>query len=312
MAKKEIGEVLTMKKYYLSLMSMILLALLLFFLPLPAASQIQEKDFISLGPYQIHYNQSIQNDTDNDGVPDKTSYFIQDTLVLTIWDYNQDGLPDAWFSYDEEEYLILQAEDLNADGQPDEFLHFDREEKLTKRETKEEIEIKPESNAPVLSPKPAEEALPAEKFPNYTFISDHGKLSLTITNLELETRASGELAWILELSIKVENDLSLYATEYWFIYPDCPQEDVYACGDSTGITYDYINNPTRNYEKIFPEYHEKWYDAGQTVSRRFTLPLCIEAYQQHETTRVNLVQAVEYYLDSEGRVETLEWEFYSP
>ena len=128
----------------------------------------------------------------------------------------------------------------------------------------------------------------------------------------MESKDTGELAWILTLSMQTETDLQLHATEYWFIYPDCPQEDVYACGDSTGITYDYINNPARNYEKIFPEYHEKYYDAGQSVSRRFTLPLCMEAYQQYETTRVNLVQAVEYYLDSEGRVETLEWEFYSP
>ena len=301
-----------MKKYYLSLMIMIPLALLLFFLTLPAASQTQEKDFISLGPYQIHYDQSFQNDTDNDGVPDKTSYFIQDTLVLTIWDHNQDGLPDAWFSYDEEEYLMLQAEDLNADGLPDEFLHFNREEELTKRETMEEIETKPESKAPVLYPKPAEEALPAEKSSNYTFISDHGKLSLTITNLELETRDSGELAWILTLTMKAASDLRLDATEYWFVYPDCPQEDVYACGDSEGITYDYLNDQIRNYEKIFSEYKEKWYYTGETVSLRFTLPLCMEAYFQYETTQVDLVQAVEYYLDSDGRIETLEWEFYSP
>ena len=291
----------------------IMVMIFLFGMTHPVISQIQGADSIQVGDFTIRYDRFFQNDADEDGIIDKASYFQDNNLVLTIWDDNQDGLPDAWFVYDEEEYLMLQAEDFNKDGQPDEFSYFNREEQIIKKETTEKT--MPEQ--PVENPFSKEKSIPEspaseEETDHNLFISDHGQLTLTINDINLQARASGEMAWILELNMQVENDLSLYATEYWFIYPDCPQEDVYACGDSTGITYDYINNPARNYEKIFPEYHEKCYDAGQTVSRRFTLPLCMEAYQQYGTTRVDLIQAVEYYLDSEGRVETLEWEFYSP
>ena len=146
----------------------------------------------------------------------------------------------------------------------------------------------------------------------YTFISDHGQLALTIADLELESKESGELAWILTLTMKAESDLRLYATEYWFVYPDCPKEDVYAGGDLEGILYEYPNDPDRNYDKVFTEYKEKWYYAGEEISRRFTLPLCMEAYWQYESTRVDLVQAVEYYLTLDDKLETLEWEFSSP
>lgn len=276
-------------------------------------SKTSETQKIYVGNHEIYFNRVFQNDTDKDGILDKASYFQDNNLVLTIWDYDQDGLPEAWFVYDEEEYLMLQAEDFNKDGQPDEFSYFNREEQVIKKETTEKT--MPEQ--PVENPFSKEKSIPEsptseEETYNNLFVSDHGQLTLTINDINLQARETGELAWILELSMQAKTDLELYSTEYWFIYPDCPQEDVYACGDSTGITYDYINNPSRNYEKAFPEYQGKYYTAGQTVSRRFTLPLCMEAYQQYGTARVNLVQAVEYYLDSEERVETLEWKYYSP
>jgi len=295
------------------LITTIMVILYLFFVTSTVLSQKQGIGMIQVGSHDIYYDKLLQDDTDQDGIIDKASYFKDNYLILTIWDENQDGLPDTWFFYDEDECLMLIAEDLNSDGQPDEFTHFNREEQVTKKETTE----KTTPEHPVENPFSKEKSIPEsptseEETYNNLFVSDHSQLTLAINDINLQARESGELAWILELSMQVENELSLYATEYWFIYPDCPQEDVYACGDSTGITYDYINNPARNYEKIFPEYHEKCYDADQLVSRRFTLPLCMEAYQQYGTTRVNLVQAVEYYRDSEGGVETLEWEFHSP
>ena len=300
-----------MKKIWLLIIVIVILS---FFLPLsPLYSQVKEPGLITLGKYQIGYDEFFKDDTNEDGIVDKVSYFHDNNLVLTIWDENQDGLPDTWFFYDEDEYLMLIAEDLNSDGKPDEFSHFNREEQVVKKEKVEKTTRQPPVENPFSKEKPDKESILQDRNTAIeVFRSDHGNLSLAIREINLESKDSGELAWILELIMQVETDLELYSTEYWFIYPDCPQEDVYACGDSTGITYDYINNPARNYEKIFPEYQEKYYDAGQSASRRFTLPLCMEAYQQYGTTRVNLVQAVEYYLDSEGRVETLEWEFYSP
>lgn len=201
-----------MKKIFLFIIVFMLLSFFLLFSSI--YSQVKGPGLITLGQYQIVCDEFFKDDTNEDGTVDKHSYFMKGNLVLTTWDNNQDGILDSWFHYDEEEYLVLQAEDLNADGIPDEFLHFNQEEELTKRETKEEIEKKLVNKAPVLSPKPAEEPLSVEETLSYTFFSDHGQLSLRITNLELESKESGEMAWILTLTMKAETDIHLYATEY--------------------------------------------------------------------------------------------------
>jgi len=302
-----------MKKFYLSVIILITLFLFLSLLPFPASSQTKETNFLHLGKYQIIYDQSFQDDTNEDGMVNKISYFMKGNLVLTVWDNNQDGKTDSWFHYDEEEYLILQADDLNADGKPDEFLHFDREERIIKKEREEKAEEEPANENPFLPEKPAEEfAIPKEETLSYTFISDQGQLALTVEDLELKSKDSGELSWILNLTMKAKSDLRLYATEYWFVYPDCPQEDVYASSDLENIFYEYPNDPTRDCDVELTDSPEKWYYAGEEISRRFTLPLCMEAYFQYDTTRVSLVQAVEYYLTPDDKVEALEWEFYSP
>lgn len=300
-----------MKKFYFS--AMIMITLFLFLLPFPAFSQAKGTSLIHLGKYQIIYDQSFGDDISEDGTVDKISYFMKGNLVLTIWDNNQDGTPDSWFHYDEEEYLILQADDLDADGKPDEFLHFDREERVIKKEREEKTEEKPATESPFLSEKPAEEfTVPKEEAHANTFTSDHGQLALTIEDLELKSKDSGELAWVLTLTMKAETDLRLYATEYWFVYPDCPEEDVYVSSDLENIFYEYPHDTARDHDVVLTDSPEKWYHAGEEVSRRFTLPLCMVAYSQYNTTRVDLVQAVEYYLNPDNRAETLEWEFSSP
>ena len=96
-------------------------------------SQANELQRIYVGDFEIRFDRLFQSDTDDDGIIDKVSYFHDNNLVLTIWDNNQDGLPNLCFVYDEEEYLILQAEDLNSDGKPDEFSNFNREEQVFKK-----------------------------------------------------------------------------------------------------------------------------------------------------------------------------------
>jgi hypothetical protein len=300
-----------MKKIWLLIIIVVILS---FFLPLsPIYSQVKEPGLITLGKYQIGYDEFFKDDTNEDGIVDKISYFMKGNLVLTIWDNNQDGIPDSWFRYDEEEYLILQADDLNADGKPDEFLYFDQEEKVIKKEREVKAEEETPTESPFLSEKPEEEfTLPKEKTLAHAFISDQGQLTLTIDDSELKSKDSGELAWILSLTMKAETDLRLYATEYWFVYPDCPEEDVYVRSDLESLFYEYPHDPARDHDVKLTDSLEKWYDAGEEVSRRFTLPLCTAAYSQYKTTRVDLVQAVEYYLTPDDTVETLEWEFSSP
>lgn len=279
----------------------------LFFL-LSACIQAQESNIIQVGTIEISYDRFLQDDTDSDGMIDKTSYFKNNHVVLTIWDENQDTLPDLWFVYDEEEYLITEAEDTEGDGRPDHFSHLNREEEVIKEET---FPSPQPVSKPFFQEEPVSESyLPEEGIA--AFCSDHGKLTMTIEEVNLKSRDTGELAWILSLAMQADTDLSLDATEYWFIYPDCPEEDLYACADLQGISIEYLNDPSRNYQQVLTSSQERHYPAGQILSRRFTLPLCMEAYRKSGSTRVNLVQAVEYYLDSEERVETLEWEYYSP
>lgn len=279
----------------------------------PGFSQTEGTGMIQVGSHHIYYDLSTQDDTDKDGIIDKASYFKNNNIVLTIWDEDQDGLPEIWFVYDEEEYLITEAEDINRDGIPDVFSYFNREEEMTKEE--KEVSLKTEQ--PVENPFSGEDSflespIPEEVTQSNIFNSDHGQITFTIGEIQLESNQSGNLAWILSLTMQTQADLQLYATEYWFVYPDCPREDVYAYSDLEVITYEYPNNPSRNYEQVLTQTQKRRYLAGQTVSRHFTLPLCMEAYRKYNSTRVNLVQAVEYYLDSEGKVETLEWEYYSP
>lgn len=291
-----------MKKIFFFIIIAIFLS---FFLsPFPVYSQAKEPGFFNLGKYQIAYDEFFKDDTDEDGIIDKTSYFKEGNLILTVWDNNQDGTPDLWFQYDDEEYLIVQASDLNADGRPDKFLHFDRGEKVIKKEGKEEPEEEqPSFERPIM---PEEETFP------YFFASDNGYLTLTIKDLELKAKDDGKLAWILTLTMKAEVDLNLFANKYWFFYPYCPEEDVYVSGDPEGISFEYPNNPDRNYDRVFTDCQDKWYYAGEEVSRSFTIPLCMDAYYKYDTTRVDLAQAVEYYLTPNDTVETLEWSFSSP
>lgn len=89
---------------------------------------------ITVGGQEIVYDQVFEDDTDQDQVKDRKSYYSQGSLVLTTWDTNQDGREDLWFTYDEGEYLKVEAADMDFDGEPDELTYLDRNETVTRVE----------------------------------------------------------------------------------------------------------------------------------------------------------------------------------
>lgn len=86
---------------------------------------------IKVGGQKIAYDQIYEDDTDQDQVKDRKSYYLKDNLVLTAWDTNKDGRDDLWFVYDGEQYLNLEAADLDFNGTVDELTHLDRNENVT-------------------------------------------------------------------------------------------------------------------------------------------------------------------------------------
>lgn len=86
---------------------------------------------VSVGSYDVEYDQSYEADTDGDGYLDKTSYYKGENLVFTAFDSDADGKKDLWFRYDEEAYLDLELSDADGDSRPDETYEFDREENAT-------------------------------------------------------------------------------------------------------------------------------------------------------------------------------------
>jgi len=424
--------------------------LLLSVFPQTIWGESSNSGLVVLGKYRIVYDEVFEDDTDGDGINDRTSYYKQGTLVLTAWDTDRDGKDDLWFRFDSEEYLDLEVSDLNGDGRPDEFVHINRNEIITKVEkvkgprssdidvlnlsqaneswVREWTILNTVKNFPgggeagfypeavrsghanpnrgrkgilYLHPKSQQEPIrikrnvmltgskptlkmgvsgnrdvdgdwillikvngkPLEKekiingaqgwqdltfdlsafsgqtvsiviearannwFYEYVFfdyirieeeissekifVSDKGHIILTIENAKLKTIENGKIAWILTLSIKADIDLTLTANEFQIEYPDCPKENIYISGSPSGIFYEYPNDPDRSFYRELSESREIRYYAGEKVSRSFTLPICMKTYEELGSTQVNLVMAIEYFLTSDGTVDTLTWNFSS-
>lgn len=99
------------------------LTVVLWFLTAPVVA-----DTVGVGPYDVVFDEAVQADPDEDGFEERTSYYLNGTLVATVYDNDGDGKPDLWFRYDDELYLDLEVVDENGDGEPDVVHHINREE----------------------------------------------------------------------------------------------------------------------------------------------------------------------------------------
>jgi len=87
-----------------------------------AASQPQTVD---LGEYQVEFDETFPVDLDEDGVTDLILYYMDDVLVASAEDTNQDGQPDFWLRYTPDWYADMEVRDQDFDGEPDEFVSMD-------------------------------------------------------------------------------------------------------------------------------------------------------------------------------------------
>lgn len=103
------------------------LATLIFFL----FSSVGYADTVTFMDQDLTYDQSYTQDVDGDGFEELTFYMQGDALVLSVWDTDQNGQPDRWFSYGEDDALAVEGVSTDETGEPNEFFSIDAEGNAT-------------------------------------------------------------------------------------------------------------------------------------------------------------------------------------
>lgn len=83
----------------------------------------------TIGGYPLEYDQALPADTNGNGTPDRTSYYLGDRLVWSAYDEDEDGEADLWLRYRNGDMVDLELTDTNGDGEPEKIAEFDLGEK---------------------------------------------------------------------------------------------------------------------------------------------------------------------------------------
>ncbi len=86
----------------------------------------EELQTITIDNDTIEYTHTF-NDLEN-----ATSYYKEDTLVLTEYDDDKNGKPDSWTLYRPDLTIKKEVQDSDGDGVPDIFHEYDTNENITK------------------------------------------------------------------------------------------------------------------------------------------------------------------------------------
>lgn len=84
---------------------------------------------LEVGDYAIEYDSIIEADTNGNGKNDRASYYLNEQLVFTAYDENEDGSQDLWFRFKNGDAVDLELADSNGDGNPDVITEVDAQEK---------------------------------------------------------------------------------------------------------------------------------------------------------------------------------------
>ncbi|MEA1975425.1 MAG: hypothetical protein U9N10_07740 [Bacillota bacterium] len=90
------------------------------------------------------YTEKYTSDIDENGYEELIFYMNENVLVLAIWDTNEDGIKDNWYSYEKDDVLVKYAIDENQDGKPDKYFNIDSEGESSL------IEYEEKSSVPIL------------------------------------------------------------------------------------------------------------------------------------------------------------------
>lgn len=103
------------KLYFLFLVS--------FFISCPLV-YAQESQTITVGSESISYTETYND------LPNTTSYYNGDELILTEYDEDQNGAPDVWVLYKPNFLVEQEMRDSDGDGKPDIYYDLDQNENV--------------------------------------------------------------------------------------------------------------------------------------------------------------------------------------
>src|SRR3989344_1206683 len=98
-----------MQKFLLSFSAVAL------FVPAFAFAQTTTPQTVELLGKTVPYSEMVSADTDGNGKPDRTTYYDGDSMVLTVYDKNEDGKPELWLQWKDDK-VVAELTDANADG----------------------------------------------------------------------------------------------------------------------------------------------------------------------------------------------------
>ena len=98
---------------------------------------IVSAETLKTGGLKINYDTVLEEDTDWGYMK---SYYLDDELVFTTFDDNDDGKPDSWFGY-EDNINTIAMKDTTGNNKPDYLVEFDSDGEITKETKKEQINL---------------------------------------------------------------------------------------------------------------------------------------------------------------------------
>ena len=99
--------------------------------------QMINADTLKVGDLKVEYDTILEEDTEWGYMK---SYYIDDELVFTTFDDNNDGKPDSWFAY-KDNINTIAMKDTTGNNKPDYLVEFDSDGEITKETKKEQINL---------------------------------------------------------------------------------------------------------------------------------------------------------------------------
>ena len=99
--------------------------------------QMISADTLKVGDLKVEYDNVLEEDTEWGYMK---SYYLDDELVFTTFDDNDDGKPDSWFGY-KDNVNTIAMKDTTGNNKPDYLVEFDSDGEITKETKKEQINL---------------------------------------------------------------------------------------------------------------------------------------------------------------------------
>lgn len=95
---------------------------------MPIVGNAEEVRTLEIGDRTISYDRVVEADENENGVNDRTTYYLGEEMVFTAYDENENGKADLWLGWKDGESVELELADQNGDGTPDSAFRVTPEE----------------------------------------------------------------------------------------------------------------------------------------------------------------------------------------